>query len=636
MGTSTRPPTALASGIAASVVTLCGFAAYAWSRDALYEATTHITLSAPVAEREANGRSAVERLEEATLDAALAARLARSFRPSDKLASARSHVRMSATAPARITITCSDSVRLHALTTCNEVARAAVERVPKALAGDDEPDRAGRWVEAVRQLTSFAAAHPNVFSPPPAAPTPEEASRWASLSRGLREARNAVVPPAGAGASVTATWAAPAIDAEVIGGGPRGVLFAGILSSLVVGLGVTLLQRPRRRKPSFSASFDRDEDSVSAAPRPISGAASASARVHSEPPPPTPRPPFPPATPLPPPTANVAAAPASDGAGQVVSTILPPKAQKSDRPPAQGSDRPPSPFVAVSYESSSLQAPTPSLGLTNPRTTKILGSPLRSPLPPTSGDGGATRDSSGLRIPAPTSRYSFVTTPPPAGGDPVRPHDLEPDWKPANGVDAAPCRPLCRELFAFGVEHCFTVGVTSVRGVEREKSEFACSLAVALAATGHARVLLIEADLDLPVLHDLMRAEMPVDATLSRQLQARMTRQGIGHWSVLRATKSLHLLIDGPAHTPGLILSRAFEDCVRAMRAYYDFVVLDGPPGWREAACAALDGVIDGLVVVCTEREQQEVPRVSRLFTAKRFSKAIRVRGETERDESAT
>jgi len=168
------------------------------------------------------------------------------------------------------------------------------------------------------------------------------------------------------------------------------------------------------------------------------------------------------------------------------------------------------------------------------------------------------------------------------------------------------------------------MGVTSVADLDRDKAEFSASLALALSATGHARVLLVEADLDNPQQHQLMRAQMPAGDSFSRQLQAHMTRQAGEHWSVLRCTKSLHVLLDDDEHTPGLILSRTFEECLRALRAYYDFIVVDGPTGARESECRALDGVIDGLIVVCTEETRPKIPETSRYFTTKRFSKAIR------------
>ena len=317
-----------------------------------------------------------------------------------------------------------------------------------------------------------------------------------------------------------------------------------------------------------------------------------------------------------------ATAPAAEAAGEKTpSTILPPPeaAAPALSPPtarrtASGQLR----YEATSLPSTALAPVVPAT-----RTTQMLGS-IRPPSEVPAPISNYPETPAGSVSPRSLSRYSFVSTPPPAGGDPVRPHDLGQDWAPDPVVDPAPCRPLCRELFAFGVEHCFVIGVTGLAGVDEQKSEFASSLAMALGGSGHARVLLIDADMDKPTQHRLMRAEMPAGTTLSRQLQARMTRRDVGHWSVLRASRSLHLLLDGSESTPGLILSRTFEECVRALRAYYDFIVLDGPPGSRESACCALDGVIDGLVILCTDERRAEVPQVSRFFTTKRFSKAIR------------
>jgi Mrp family chromosome partitioning ATPase len=164
-----------------------------------------------------------------------------------------------------------------------------------------------------------------------------------------------------------------------------------------------------------------------------------------------------------------------------------------------------------------------------------------------------------------------------------------------------------------------------VPGLVEEKSEFAASLALALAHGGHARVLLVESDFDRPALHRLLELAMPAGKSFSRQLQTHMAGQTEDAYSVLRCSKSLHVLLDGLEHTSGLILSRAFETCLRGLRAYYDFIVLDGPPGNRDAECRALDAVADGLIVVCTEEQKHQVAPTSKLFSQKRFSRAIRV-----------
>jgi len=272
---------------------------------------------------------------------------------------------------------------------------------------------------------------------------------------------------------------------------------------------------------------------------------------------------------------------------------------------------------AVMYEQSNLDGRLVVPHVAPSRTTQVLGSPTATEPP---GSSQAFRSSSGSQA----TRYSFVTTPPPVGGEPVKPYDVAPDWRPDPRLDPAPCRELCRELYAFGVEHCFVMGITSVPNLANEKSEFAGSVSLALAANGHARVLLVDASFDRPMQHELMRVDMPPGESFSRQIQGRMLGRIGEHWSVLRCSKGLHLLVDASDHVPGLILSRSFETCIRALRTYYDFVVIDGPTGAQEAECRALDGVIDGLVVVCTEDTRASIPGTSRHFTMKRFSKAIR------------
>jgi Mrp family chromosome partitioning ATPase len=295
--------------------------------------------------------------------------------------------------------------------------------------------------------------------------------------------------------------------------------------------------------------------------------------------------------------------------------------QGTARTPFTTSDPPP-PYA---HADSALEPPAVKADSFGPkrRTTQILGSPIAPRAAQRSASSGSFSQTAVQG--SFSTRYSFVTTPPPPGGVPVEPHDIDPDWKAPARLDPTPCRPLAREIFAFGIDHCFTVGVTSVPGLDEEKSEFAASLALALAHGGHARVLLVESDFDRPALHRMLELAMPAGRNLSRQLQTHMMGQTEDAYGVLRCSKSLHALLDGTEHTPGLILSRAYETCLRGLHAYYDFIVLDGPPGNREAECRAFDAVADGLIVVCTEELKHQVAPTSKLFTQKRFSRAIRV-----------
>jgi Mrp family chromosome partitioning ATPase len=254
------------------------------------------------------------------------------------------------------------------------------------------------------------------------------------------------------------------------------------------------------------------------------------------------------------------------------------------------------------------------------RTTKILGSIRPSGAPPAS-----QRHAGPAAFAQLVQRgMGFVSTAA-SGGTLLKTEDLPESWQPASAVDPAPARAFCRELFGLGVQHCFIVGVTCVPGAPREKSTFAAALALALSASGNARVLLVDADFDGPAQQSLMCAAMPAGASFSQQIQSRTTRQSADPLCVLRTPRSLQLLLDGPYTASGLILSRTFEDCLRSLRPHYDFIVVDGPPGTREPECHALDGVIDGLFVVWSDGHHEQVPEVSRFFTTKPFSKAVRV-----------
>lgn len=520
--------------------------------------------------------------------------------------------------------TCRASSPEAARSLCEVVLTRAVAQAPQALDASSGMKQA--LVTRTERAAAVLRAHPELAASTAPAPSAELVARWTQAAADVRAAH---AEARGAAGKLAAKLGAATGEATSVTAMRDTLLRWGALGAAFAALATFLLELGFGRSPAaLGPRLSPATGPVSSWPPP------AQQRVEpsSSPPPRASSPPpassYPPASPLPPPpraplplVAAPVAAPSATPIGSLATARQPAEARKE---PTTILPRPPEPGAPsqgpVTYSSSSLDGEAqPAPFVPAPRTTQMLGSPagLSSNPPPPS--GGAK-----LKPGAPTTRYSFVSTPPPVGGAPVRPHDAGPDWKPDPELDPAPCRPLCRELFAFGVEHCFVIGVTAVRGLERDKSEFAASLALALAATGHARVLLVDANFDAPAQHRLMHAEMPPGTSFSRQLQAHMARQGDDHWNVLRCTKSLHVLADGESASPGLILSRTFEECIRALRAYYDFIVLDGPSGGAESECRALDGVIDGLIVVCTEETRAAIPNTSRFFSTKRFSKAIR------------
>ena len=132
-------------------------------------------------------------------------------------------------------------------------------------------------------------------------------------------------------------------------------------------------------------------------------------------------------------------------------------------------------------------------------------------------------------------------------------------------------------------------------------------------------VLLLEGDFHWPSVHRLMRVEMPLSTGFSQQLRAHSHGQPADRFSVVECSRSLHVLGEGVMRSPGLILTKQFEDSIRALRTYYDFIVIDGPATEAEVDCRALASAIDGAVLVGYHEDSPEFMRAARLFPNRRF-----------------
>jgi Mrp family chromosome partitioning ATPase len=616
--------------LAVATLVLGGFVAYAFLVPRQFEGVGVFTLS-PRAEMPPE--LSAQRVDEAAVfnRALRAARVFAVPQTSPEAALHAASVKVESRDGAQFSVRCRADNEETARERCAHGLEAAASTAPSALGHGRTSDAQAELSTRIAALTRLATAHPELLQlAPTRPPSAEVIAAWHAALSEVERARTAVATP-----TPEATPARPAprvvgLTAATILPTPpsrKGILAFGLVAAAVAGL-VTGISR-RRAKPTLSEEDDDLESDAGRYSAPASEAPPPRAISSAPLPAPSSRPPQHAQSSQPPAHPQSSQPPAHPQSSQ------PPAPAASSRPPALGSSAPlppletRAPFTtsdpppAHTHPDASLQSPsTDTLG-SKRRTTQILGSPIAP--------RAAERSSSSSSLTRTvvqgsfSTRYSFVTTPPPPGGVPVEPHDIDPDWKPPARLDPTPCRPLAREIFAFGIDHCFTVGVTSVPGLDEEKSEFAASLALALAHGGHARVLLVEADFDRPSLHRLLELSMPAGRNFSRQLQTHMMGQTEDAYGVLRCGKSMHALLDGGEHTPGLILSRAFETCLRGLRAYYDFIVLDGPPGNREAECRAFDAVADGLIVVCTEEQKHQVAPTSKLFSQKRFSRAIRV-----------
>jgi Mrp family chromosome partitioning ATPase len=166
---------------------------------------------------------------------------------------------------------------------------------------------------------------------------------------------------------------------------------------------------------------------------------------------------------------------------------------------------------------------------------------------------------------------------------------------------------------------CCVIGVSGIADGKHSKSIVAAELALGLAEGRHPRVLLLEGDFHWPSVHRLMRVEMPLSTGFSQQLRAHTHGQPADRFSVVECSPTLHVLAEGVMRSPGLILTKQFEESIRALRTYYDFIVIDGPATDSDIDCNALAQTLDGAVLVGFREDTPEFVRAARLFSNRRF-----------------
>jgi Mrp family chromosome partitioning ATPase len=202
----------------------------------------------------------------------------------------------------------------------------------------------------------------------------------------------------------------------------------------------------------------------------------------------------------------------------------------------------------------------------------------------------------------------------------VRPVPL--GWRPDPSLLPESRRSVCEQLYPLGVERSVVVLVVGVPEAQEHKSRVAAELALALAESGHPRILLMEGDLQSPRVHRLMNVDMPMGSGFSQQIRARISG-GARQWTVLGASKSLNVLGEGVMRTPGLLLSQQFSDSVRELRSYYDFIVIDGPSASLQVESQALDAVCDAVIFVCGKNGSPALVPLEALFPVKKFKTIV-------------
>ena len=195
-------------------------------------------------------------------------------------------------------------------------------------------------------------------------------------------------------------------------------------------------------------------------------------------------------------------------------------------------------------------------------------------------------------------------------------------WRPDAGLDPRSRQGICEQLYPLAVASCFVVLVVGVPGAADKKSRVAAELALALAESGHPRILLVDADLQQPRVHRLLRVEMPLAAGFSQQLRSRIDGSSERRWTVIGCSKSLNVLAEGMMRSPGLLLSQQFSDGLRELSQYYDFIVIDGPTSSLDLESQALDAAVGGVVFVA-DQDASALKQLQKLFKGNGFQAVV-------------
>jgi Mrp family chromosome partitioning ATPase len=293
------------------------------------------------------------------------------------------------------------------------------------------------------------------------------------------------------------------------------------------------------------------------------------------------------------------------------------------------------PAAHPARHANSSNPPLPRVAPTSARTTQVLGSPIQPILAPGSrrtSSAGASPSPS-RTTPTPATGYSYVSTPPPfeansapsSGPASPRPTTIStrpapPGWRADLSLLPESRRALCNEIYPQAVDRCLVIAVLGGSGSAEGKSRLAAELALALAESGHPRVLVLEGNLQRPAVRRFLRVDMPSGLGMSQQLRSRIEVRARRPWTVVECTPTLHVLAEGSQGTPELMLSRPFEDCVTELRSFYDFIIVDGPMLDDPASCRAVEDVIDGAVLLSSSRDDADLQRARSLFPGKRIS----------------
>lgn len=166
------------------------------------------------------------------------------------------------------------------------------------------------------------------------------------------------------------------------------------------------------------------------------------------------------------------------------------------------------------------------------------------------------------------------------------------------------------------------VGVTSAVAGEG-KSRLAIQLALALAESERARVLLVEANLERPSLAKLLGVELREEHAFSTQMRRRALEEVAVPWQIAACGGSLHLLAECPdvIGFPGMLHSRELRIAIGELRPLYDYIVVDGPSILDDGGATSVERVVDGFVIVARAKvtKKSSLGRAARMLGQERM-----------------
>jgi Mrp family chromosome partitioning ATPase len=303
----------------------------------------------------------------------------------------------------------------------------------------------------------------------------------------------------------------------------------------------------------------------------------------------------------------------------------PPPAFGSHQMPPRESDPPPG-LVSIPpppKSPSHIGPVTPHAGtLSSSRHAPAVQSHPITPGRPPAAHAPATMDETSTALAIARPHVARTRSEPPAASSVVC--DVPKGWSPHPTLTqqeaSEELTALRDQLYRLAVHECFVVGVSSGPEMAAYKSGIAGRLAWLLAQPGHARVLLMEGDFDHPVVHRLMRIDMPLASGFSEQMRRRMNGTSEGPWTIVRCAPNLYVLAEGLVRSPGLLPTVHFADSVRELRRAYDLIVIDGPAGGMSVDTRAIDGVVDGVVLA---GESDLLDRASSWFSKKQLMAVV-------------